>query len=391
MTVLRDWISVSDNEKPYVHFESSLDDDQVVSGYVPVKSTLDVLSFLKEATATHASQGRAVICHGSYGSGKSRLCAVLARLFRDGFECPALQPVWERLRARGESERLETLRRTMVPGGGSWRPWLVVSVYEAGQGETISNCLINAIFSAVKRAGLDDSVLGKTIHRVASVRLNEMIANGASYVAPTGSPYATVEQLKRALEEDSADDALNTFRDFYRAVTFGTEFDEWARNSGGISLDAHEVFSVVADRIQAYGYEGIVVIWDEFGFFVEELLRGSDQGIRSLSREAMSLQNFIERACGSSQLGRKVVFLGFTHVSITEYGSRQGLGDTDKDRLSTVADRFRDPSIPIQLSVTENEGYHLLAGMIHRTDQGKQVLTNHHPKLQQLATNNAPL
>lgn len=386
MTALRNWIAISENEKPYVHFESSLDDDQVVAGYVPVKSTLDVLSFLKDATATHASQGRAVICHGSYGSGKSRLCAVLARLFRDGFECPALQPIWERLRARGEGDRLEKLKRTMVPGGGSWRPWLVVSVYEAGQGETLSNCLINAIFKAVKRAGLDDSVLGKTIHRVASVRLSEMVANGALFVPPAGSPYATVEQLQRALEEDSADDALNTFRDFYRTATFGTEFDEWARNSGGISLDAHEVFSSVAERIQSYGYEGIVVIWDEFGFFIEELLRASDQGSRSLSREAMSLQNFIERACASSQLGRKVVFLGFTHVSIAEYGSRQGLGDTDKDRLSTVADRFRDPSIPIQLSVTENEGYHLLAGMIHRTELGISVLANPHPKLQQLAT-----
>jgi hypothetical protein len=386
MTSLRNWIAVSENEKPYVHFESSLDDDQVVAGYVPVKSTLDVLSFLKDATATHASQGRAVICHGSYGSGKSRLCAVLARLFRDGFECPALQPVWERLRARGEGDRLEKLRRTMVPGGGSWRPWLVVSVYEAGQGETLSNCLIHAVFKAVKRAGLDDSVLGKTIHRVASARLIEMVANGASFVPPAGSPYATVEQLQRALDEDAADDALNTFRDFYRTATFGTEFDEWARNSGGISLDAHEVFCAVAERIQLYGYEGIVVIWDEFGFFIEELLRASDQGSRSLSREAMSLQNFIERACASSQLGRKVVFLGFTHVSIAEYGSRQGLGDTDKDRLSTVADRFRDPSIPIQLSVTENEGYHLLAGMIHRTDLGKSVFANPHPKLQQLAT-----
>lgn len=386
MTALHKWISVSENEKPYIHFESSLDDDQVVAGYVPVKSTLDVLSFLKDATATHASQGRAVICHGSYGSGKSRLCSVLARLFRDGFESDSLQPVWEKLKARGEAKRLESLRNTMVPGGGTWRPWLVVSVYEAGQGETISSCLINAIFKAVKRAGLDESVLGETIHRAAATRLAEMVANGASYVPAAGCSYSSVEQLKRALEEDSADDALDAFRDFYRSSTFGTEFDEWVRNSGGISLEAHDVFSTVAERIQAFGYDGIVVIWDEFGFFIEEMLRGSDQGTRSLGREAMSLQNFIERACGSSQLGRKVVFLGFTHVGLSEYGSRQGLGDADSDRLSTVSDRFRDPSIPIQLSVTENEGYHLLSGMIHRTEEGKRIFANPIPKLQRLAT-----
>lgn len=386
MTALNEWISVSENEKPYIHFESSLDDDQVVAGYVPVKSTLDVLSFLKDATATHASQGRAVICHGSYGSGKSRLCSVLARLFRDGFACDSLQPVWEKLKARGERERLESLRNTMVPGGGPWRPWLVVSIYEAGQGETISNCFINAIFKAVKRAGLDESVLGETIHRAAAARLKEMVANGANYLPAAGSPYSSVGQLVRALEEDYADDALDAFRDFYRITTFGTEFDEWVRNSGSISLEAHDVYSTVAERIQAFGYDGVVVVWDEFGFFIEEMLRGADQGTRSLGREAMSLQNFIERACSSSQLGRKVVFLGFTHVGLSEYGSRQGLGDSDRDRLSTVSDRFRDPSIAIQLSVTENEGYHLLAGMIHRTEEGKRVFANPIPKLQHLAT-----
>ena len=386
MTMLREWISVSNNEKPYIHFESSLDDDQVVSGYVPVKSTLDVLSFLRDATSTHASQGRAVICHGSYGSGKSRLCSVLARLFRDGFDCQALQPVWEKLKARGEVARLESLRKTMVPGGRDWRPWLVVSVYEAGQGGSLSTCLIHAIFKAVKRAGLDESVLGTTIYRAAAIRLKEMIANGANYIASAGSPYSSADQLARALEEDSADEALETFRKFYRTTTFGTEFDEWVRSSGNVSLEAHEVFCSVAERIQAFGYEGIVVIWDEFGFFVEELLRGSDQGSRSLGREAMSLQNFIERACGSSQLGQKIVFLGFTHVSLSEYGGRQGLGEADKDRLSTVSDRFRDPSIAIQLSVTENEGYHLLSGMIHRTNEGKRIFANPIPNLQHLAT-----
>ena len=386
MTTLKDWIVVSQNEQPFIHFESSLDDDQVVTGYVPVKSTLEVLSFLKDATATHTSQGRAVICYGSYGSGKSRLCSVLARLFRDGFDCPALQPVWERLKARGEATRLDELRQTMVPGGEQWRPWLVVTIYAGGPGVTLSTSLIRGLIQAVRRVGLDDGVLGTTIYHAAAVRLSEMIANGASYTPPPESTYATARQLERALEQDNADDALETFREFYRQATFGTEFDEWVRNSGEVSLDAHDVFNTVAERIQRCGYQGIAVIWDEFGFFVEELLRGAEQRERNLGREAMDLQDFIERSCSSDDLGRKVIFLGFTHVSLAEYGSRQALDDTEKDRLGTVSDRFRDPSIPIKLSVTENEGYHLLAGMIHRTDVGRELFSNPLPLLQRISS-----
>ena len=90
MSQLNEWVYVSQDEKPYVNFEESLEVDQVASGYVPVKSTLDVFGFLKDAVGLHSPRGRAVVCHGTYGTGKSRLCTVLARLFRDGFSCPAL-------------------------------------------------------------------------------------------------------------------------------------------------------------------------------------------------------------------------------------------------------------------------------------------------------------
>ena len=66
----------------------------------------------------------------------------------------------------------------------------------------------------------------------------------------------------------------------------------------------------------------------------------------------------MEKACGNRDQGKRVVFLGFAHVSIPEYGTRKRLNETDQDRLETVSGRFRTPSINIRLSVTETEGYH---------------------------------
>ena len=88
MSHLSEWVLVSQDEKPYVNFEESLEVDQVAAGYVPVRSTLEVFDFLREAVGLTSPRRRAVICHGTYGTGKSRLCTVLARLFRDGFDCP---------------------------------------------------------------------------------------------------------------------------------------------------------------------------------------------------------------------------------------------------------------------------------------------------------------
>jgi hypothetical protein len=385
MTKLCELVTVSDDERPFIDFESSLDNDHVVAGYVPVKSTMDVLTFLNQAAASHTPQGRAVICFGQYGTGKSRLCAVLARFFRDGFESPALLPIWQRLHRRGETATLESLRKGLRPGGGAWHPWLVVTVYAQGGGGTLSATLIRALFKAIRRAGLDADILGHTIYHTAACRLEQMIKSGAAYVAAPASSFATAEQLQRALGQDLDDTALEEFRAFHREATHGVEFEDFLHGSGATAMEAPDVYIVVAERIQSFGYDGIVVIWDEFGFAIEQLLRGGRRGIGNLGVETMKLQSFLERTCGSQELGKRVVFLGFTHVSIPEYGTRERLNEADQNRLDTVSGRFRDPPIAIRLSVTETEGYHLLGGMIQRTAHGESIFSNPIPRLQQLA------
>lgn len=384
MSQLNEWVYVSQDEKPYVNFEESLEVDQVASGYVPVKSTLDVFGFLKDAVGLHSPRGRAVVCHGTYGTGKSRLCTVLARLFRDGFNCPALDPVWGRLRARGQGPALEALRQSLAPAGMTWKPWLVVPLYADGGGGRLSTAFVRGLLKAVRKAGLGVDVLGKTIFQEAANRLLQLLEKGKQYQPMPNSRLATSEQMERALREDFDDQALQEFRKWHERETV-VDFDDYLRSSGG-AYEAHEIYPQVAERLQRHGFEGILVIWDEFGLALESLLNGAQTGKRDLPFEAMGLQEFVERACGSNDLGKRVVFLAFTHMSLTEYGQRSNLSETDRNRLETVAARFRQPSIFIKLSVTELEGYHLLAGMLHRTKLAEEVFSNPIPRLQQIAS-----
>ena len=238
---------------------------------------------------------------------------------------------------------------------------------------------------ALRRAGLGEEVLGSTIYSAAACRLEEMIRNGAQYTPAEGSRNATPEQLKRALEENLDETALEEFRQFFKKNMHNLDFDAALLATDEVAAEAYGVYSTVAERIQTHGYAGIIVIWDEFGFALEEMLRDAQRGVRSLGQETMKLQEFVEKACGNSDQGKRVVFLGFAHVSIPEYGTRQRLNETDQDRLETVSGRFRTPSINIRLSVTETEGYHLLAGLLQRTELGRQVFANPVPRLQRLA------
>jgi hypothetical protein len=384
MTKLNHLVTVPSDEKPFINFEESLDVDGVVSGYVPVKSTLDVFGFLKESTGLASPKGRAVICVGAYGSGKSRLCTVLARLFRDGFECTPLQRVWQRLDARGQLKAVTDLRQILTPGGRAWHRWLVVPMYAQAGGSTIAASLVRSLVKALRREKIDDSVLGQTIYHAAARRLKTLVDGGSPFRPSQGSPFSNVEQLQRALEQDFNEEALLIFREFHKQATHGIDFLDVVQSSPDVAMQPHEVFNAVAEQIQPLGYAGIVVLWDEFGFAIEELLRGGQSG-RSLGVEAQTLQDFVERSCSTNDLGKRVVFLGFTHRSIEEYGTRAGLNENDRNRLATTSGRFRNPPLFIRLSVTETEGYHLLSGMIPRTDEGQKVFANPVVGLQHIA------
>jgi hypothetical protein len=275
------------------------------------------------------------------------------------------------------------LKQALVPSGKTWRPWLVVPLYADGGGGRLSTAFVRGLLKALRRAGLGDEVLGKTVFYEAATRLDHLISKGKQYRPGPNSRLATAEQMSRALRQDFDEQALQEFCDWHMAETV-VDFYDYLRASGG-AYEAHEIYPLVAERVQRHGFEGILVIWDEFGLALESLLKGAQTGKRELHLEAIGLQDFVERACGSNDLGKRVVFLAFTHLSLTEYGQRSNLSDTERNRLETVAARFRQPSIFIKLSVTELEGYHLLAGMLHRTEEGAAVFRNPVPHLQQIA------
>jgi len=260
---------------------------------------------------------------------------------------------------------------------------LVVPLYADGGGGRLSTAFVRGLLKALRRKGLNEEVLGKTVFHEAASRLEHLLSKGKQYEAVAGSRLATAEQMIRALKRDFDDQALQEFCQWHMRETV-VDFYDYLRASGG-SYEAHEIYPLVAERLQQRGYEGILVIWDEFGLALESLLKNSNAGKRDLHLEAMGLQDFVERACGNNDLGKRVVFLAFTHMSLTEYGQRSGLPETDRNRLETVAARFRQPSIFIRLSVTEMEGYHLLSGMLHRTAAGERVFHNPLPKLLNIA------
>ncbi len=382
MKSLKNIISVSDKDKPYIDFEKSIDDDLVVSGYIPVKSTVDVIKFLRNATSAQTTEGRGIICWGNYGTGKSRLCVLLARLFRDGFDCKALQPVLGRLEERGYSDVINDLKSVMMPGGMEWRKWLVVPMYGHIEGGTLGAALIKSLLKAIKINNLsDEMILGQTIYQAAAFRLIQLVEkHDCEYEPQAGSPFADYKNLERALLVDLDDEALEQFKEFHKKVSGGIGFNSYLAGIEDVAMKVHDVYNTAVKNIKPLGYAGIIILWDEFGFAVEKLLKRE-----TLPDEVLELQDFLQKSCSNDHYDQRVIFLGFTHVSLSEYGTRANLGENEQNRLKTVEDRFRDPSIRITLGITESEGYHLLGGLTSKTEEGKLLFKNPIVNLQNIA------
>ena len=348
----------------------------IVSGYIPVRSTLNLFSFLKDATSYSSSDSRAVICWGSYGSGKSRLCTVVARLFLEGFKCNALQPVWKRLKERGLKKKLDELQQVLSPGETKWKKWLVVPMYGTEKTSSISTALIKSLVIAIQGEGLDpNEIIGETTYSLAAKKLEDLISEGKAYTPAEDIQFSDYIELKRALQDDMDETAYEEFNRFHKEVT-SYDFAKVAFHDKSDSSELKNIYSQASEVIRKKGYGGIVVLWDEFGFEIEEMLKRDSVGTEIVEE----LQPFIEGPCKE----KKVIFIGFTHVSISEYGTRGNLSEGHLDRIKTVEGRFTKP-ININLEITENEGYHLLAGFFSKSQDGEKFFSQEYSNLEDIS------
>src|SRR5690606_2950335 len=115
-------------------------------------------------------------------------------------------------------------------------------------------------------------------------------------------------------------------------------------------------------------YGGIVVLWDEFGNALEDLIGNP---ARNAGQEIISLQKFVETVCEPDK--GHTFFVGVTHVSFQEYGDRTHASEVVKEGLEKISGRFNKP-FKIELNASEKDGYHLLGMQKTWTERGRQLL-----------------
>jgi len=264
--MLSDLIQTAPAFRAAVNIELELDDFEKAAAYLPTAKGAEVL-FDMGRQLEPTSRNRQRLITGTYGTGKSHLALVLAALYR-GYKSE-VQPVLARLKEKfpGRTEQLEEALMLI----SRELPFLVVIV--EGDQDDFDAALVRGLNAALKNANVTD-LIPETYFEAAAQRLQELAEDTEAvqrlHRALEQLNYTSWESLQSQLINGSLD-ALKTFNELHQRVCFGAEFMAEQR------ISAAATYRQAAEQLVAMKkFKGIVVIWDEFGHFMERIV--SDPG-----------------------------------------------------------------------------------------------------------------
>jgi len=346
---LNEFIKISPGFRAAVNLEMELNNLDKVAGFIPTEVSKEIILDLARKIHPTASDQRARLIMGTYGTGKSHLALVLANLYQLPIETPQLQTVIDKLDADTRSVLLHNR-------GQIAKKYLIVTLY--GDVGRISDAFSMGLRNALNEAGLEH-LLAESAYDAAIKRIEEVAEfypeNFEILKKQASDSGQTISELVGRLKCYDRD-AFDFFCDIHPSFSGGSRFIYSSMIDPGTFYN-----SVCKELVEKYDYSGIVVFWDEFGQKMEEVVKDPK------GREGEDLQKFAE-CCSYSEEQQIHLYL-FCHRSLKEYTSRITARDDQRQRweadLRKIEGRFK----AFILKSSDAETFQLIDSVIISDDE----------------------
>lgn len=278
---------------------------------------------------------------GSYGTGKSHLCLMLANVLSRASGDPDIKEFYEGY-SKLDAEQGKMIRNVRKSGQ------YLVAMCDYASGKKFEDAVLKAILDACAAAGLDAGT--KTEFNEAERTLTDWEKKAGKGVRNFYADFKAalekvaagvpVEQLRAGLK-DVDSEALAQFADAFREMMGGIEFQPQAGNLIGI------VKEIVKSAAFKERFKGIAIFFDEFGYTLEKHTYATDV-----------LQGFMEEVC---QREANVLFVGCIHKDFKAYADRLSKAD-----VAVLDARKTDVTLA-------NEGVEEIIGAIVETQKDTEV------------------
>ena len=344
----KNMITVSKNFQSSVNIAFDFDNAEKIAGFIP---TSEAIKFIDDAISSTRSTGvpkktssesRAGILIGPYGKGKSYIVLeTLSFLYnnpdlKDSFESLA-QKISEKNPAAAENVR------EYVKSGRRLLP-IVIN----GNSQSLSQSFLYALHLTLKRREFKN--LMPETHFESAVKMIEKWENEYPETFKKFNELASVksEAFKRQLLNYNSD-FFEEFEELYPSLTSGSEFNPFA------GFDVVDIYEQVCKKLCESGkYDGIFVVYDEFGKYLESSIA------HATVKDTKLLQDFAERSDRSGK--NQLHLLLICHKEIENYIDI--LPKQKVDGWKGVSERFRH----IHLYSNYSEVYSLISAAILKNE-----------------------
>lgn len=257
---------------------------------------------------------------GSYGTGKSHLCLMLANILSRASSDPEMVPFYETY-SKLDADAGKTLRN--VRKGGQY----LVAICDYSSGRSFEERVLKAVFEACDKMGLQagvqtefdeaDRLLGEWESKSGDASAIRNYYSDFEKALASVEPGTTVDQLRAELRAFNGE-MMSSFRAAYKLAQGGTEFQSQSGNVIPI------IKKLVGSKAFKERFQGLAIFFDEFGFTLEKAEYSKDV-----------LQGFMESICQNLP---NVMFVGCIHKSFEAYSDRYSKDDAAvmKARLTPV-------------------------------------------------------
>jgi len=275
---------------------------------------------------------------GSYGTGKSHLCLMIANILSRSSGAPEITGFYDNYN-KLDAEKAKLLKNIRKDGQ------YLVAICDYHSGRHFEDVVMKAVFDACKTRGLNTGM--ETEFDEAERQLAEWEKKGdkggiRNFYNDFGKalelvvPGISVSQLRTGLKNYDSD-VLDKFRATFKEMMGGVDFQAQAGNLIPI------LRKLVKSQAFKERFKGLAIFFDEFGFTLEKAGYSKD-----------ILQGFMETICKNEP---NVLFVGCIHKDFKSYADR-----FSKDDAAVMSARITQVDLL-------NEGIEEIIGAIIETDK----------------------
>lgn len=326
-----------------INLQFDINNIRKIQEYIPTKDSCQVLENYVDSLLGDFSKATTLI--GPYGKGKSHLLLILLTIFNDykKEDEEILEKLFKKIKNINEElyNKIREIRKQKL----KYMPVIINSNYN-----NMNQAFLLALTEAMERENINN-IIADTYFSIALKVINKWEQKEHKealdkFEACLKESNISLEELKNRLEIFD-EDAYKIFKNVYSCVMHGMEF------SPLINMDIIKYYKNINYKISTLGYNGMIIVFDEFSKFLECVENGS------MMKDLKILQDFAELATRSGK-SEQIILSCITHKAINEYLKNRK--DDKINAFKTVEGRFKE----LYLNRSIEQNYDIISQTIEK-------------------------